>query len=163
MRETITLERKPAQKRFYAQADAAADDKSAAFHFVSDSPERPPRLRAGRLTCAVCRATLERQPTRRGWTQLYCSNACRQIAKRHRSALRHPGPNAWLWRKSATGRMTWIVECADGRFRIEDDAGRTLATRRTYAGAYAAAAVAALDYRCIGFQPALCAGESDTK
>ncbi len=45
MRETITLERKPAQKRFYAQADAAADDKSAAFHFVSDSPERPPRLR----------------------------------------------------------------------------------------------------------------------
>jgi hypothetical protein len=155
MRETIHAVIKCAENRFYAaQRVHEGGETSPPFDFVSDSPAGEAH-RTRRRTCAVCRATLDPQETRRGWTHLYCSNACRQTAKRHRAALRTPGPNAWIHRRTPGGPRVWIVETPDARFRIETDAGVTLETRRTYAGAYAAAAVAALDFRCIGFQPAL--------
>jgi hypothetical protein len=179
MRKTLHIRLERAGNRFYAQEtasdgerltvtfvprtqDAAESVSAASSHFVSDSPEFPTRTR--RRTCAVCRSTLTEQETRRGWTHLYCSNQCRQVAKRHRATLRNPGPNAWIWRRTPTGGgQIWIVETLDGRFRVETNGGAVIAQRRTYAGAYAFAACAALDYRHIGFQPALCAPANPTQ
>jgi hypothetical protein len=110
-----------------------------------------------RLRCAVCGIEMDARTRARGETRLYCSNACRQRAKRRRERLLEGGTGYHGGRAPdarATGRHVWIVETMTG-FAVLDDAGRVRDEAPTFEAAWRTACERASGIRAVGFEPAL--------
>lgn len=110
-----------------------------------------------RLRCAVCGIEMESRKRPCGETRLYCSNACRQRAKRRRERMLTGSPGYKGGREPdprVTGRPIWIVQTLNG-YAVLDCDGRVRDEWPTFEAAWRTACERAATIRAVGFEPAL--------